>query len=163
MEDNNIQCWTIDERIAHHNKLLDEYIIQLNSCNTSARDHFEREKAIEEKKISELEEKKEKLLAEPRFLFLIAFESDKRVIVKLPTYIETEDEAKRHLTKIMKKLVQDNHVKLELGIYLGMIVRKSYYDDLDDQVNMSSFSCNENVYVVSESFVKTDKGVIFPY
>ena len=164
MEEENLSMiHTIDEGIDFHQKLLNDRIKQLEGNNTSGREIIEKDKVAEENKIRDLQEKKEKLLEEPRFLFLIASESDKRVIIKLPTYIETEAEAKRYLTIIMKKLIKDNHVNLELGIYIGMIVRKSYYDDLDDQVNMSTFSRNENVYVVSESFVKKENDVIFPY
>lgn len=154
---------TIDESIEFHQKLLDERKQQLEGCNTSGREKLENEKAAEEKKIKDLQEKKEKLLANPKFLFLIAFESDRRVMMTLPTYIETSGEAKYKGTRIMEKLIKDNNVQLELGRYLGLIVRKSYYDNLEDKEDICSFSRNENVYVMSEVFVQTDKGVFFPY
>ncbi len=78
MEEENLSMiHTIDEGIDFHQKLLNDRIKQLEGNNTSGREIIEKDKVAEENKIRDLQEKKEKLLEEPRFLFLIASESDK--------------------------------------------------------------------------------------
>ena len=154
---------TIDERIELHEKCLAEFENQLKmDLTTEARDILENNKKEEGHKLYILKEKKRKLLEKPHFLLLIANDATNKVIKTLPTYIETADEAKRNVVSIIDKVLTDNNVQLSLGHYLGIIVRKAFYDKMDDKLTVRAIFSNQDVHISSEEFVVTDKGIVFP-
>ncbi len=152
---------TIDERIDFHRQLLNEHIKQLENCNTSGRETIEKEKSKEEQIIETLIIKRNSLLSMPKFLFLIADEKQNKVIESISTYIETADEAKRFVVRIMEKLLEDNQVKMKLGNYIGIIVRKAFYEKMAEKETVSAIFNNRDTYVTSQIFVVTDNGVAF--
>lgn len=163
MEEEIKEYWTIDEKIDFHQKLLDARIKDLEGNYTSERKMLEKEKEAEEQTIDRLEELKRRLLEKPKFLFLIVSNVNCKVKNIYPTYIVTADEAKRYAESIIRKLLDDNHVHLELGAYVGIIVDKTLYYKLQGKETVRSiFTSKDKVYVNSKEFVVTDMGVKFP-
>ena len=159
MADNERGYRPIDERIEFHQGILKERIKQLEGCNTSGRNDIEVEIEKEEQKIRDLKELKRKLLENSKFLFLIASDSTCKVIKTLPTYIETSHDARLDAERIMKKLLNDNHVELPLGKYIGIIVYKSFYDTMIDKENVSSIFKDKNAYVTSKEIIASSAGI----
>lgn len=163
MEDYQLfSYFTLDERLAFHQKLLEDRKERLKGDLTDEdRRIIESYKKEEENNIERLEIRKQRLLEEPRFLLLIAATPDYKVLKPMPTYIETECEAKHYAESIIQKLLADNNVELEPGVYLAIIVRKSFYDKEKDKLNVSIFNSNKDVHVSDKVIQVTDEELIF--
>lgn len=152
--------FTLDQRIEFHQKCLQEREQQLQADMTDeARKAVEGYRNKEKEALDFLFNRKETLLTDPRYLFLIASESDCKVFQTISTYIETPEEAKHFAESIMRKMIEVKNVMLEIGTYRGLIVRKSYYDKEADKVDFRKFQNNRYVYIISKQIVVTDKGL----
>lgn len=155
-----VSYFTLDERLAFHQKWLEDRIERLKGdLSDEDRQIIESYKKEEEDIIERLENRKQRLLEEPRFLLLIASTSDYKVFKTLSTNIETECEAKYYAESIIRKLLADNNVNLDAGVYLAIIVRKSFYDKEEDKVSVSKFNCNSDVHITDKEIQVTDKGI----
>ena len=55
--------------------------------------------------------------------------------------------------------MDDNNVNLDAGVYLAIIVRKSFYDKEEDKVNVSKFNNNSDVHITDKEIQVTDKEI----
>ncbi len=157
-----ISYFTLDERLALHQGLMLDHVERLKGdLIDDDRQILENYKKEEEAIIKRLEIRKEQLLANPRFLLLIASTSDYQVFKTISTYIETADEAKFDAENIIRKLLADNNVILPPAVYLVIIVRKSFYDKEVDKINVSKFNNNINVHITDKELQITNKDVFF--
>lgn len=166
MEENKDRSWfTIDERLSVHQTRLNMCLKELKSELTDDnRQTFEKYKAEEEHEIYLLHSKKEKLLNSPTFLLLIANDIDNKVFITIPTYIEHADEAKYFSRATIGKLLISNNVQLDDGGYVGIIVRKAFYDKMSetDKIDVQSIFANNDVHVTSrEILVSNEETTIF--
>ena len=166
MEENKDRSWfTIDERLTVHQTRLNMCLEELKSELTEDnRQTFEKYKAEEEHEISLLNNKKEKLLNSPTFLLLIANDIDNKVFITIPTYIEHADEAKCFSRATIGKLLISNSVQLDNGGYVGIIVRKAFYDKMSEteKVEVQSIFADNDVHVTSrEILVSNEETIIF--
>ena len=114
-----ISYFTLDERLALHQGLMLDHVERLKGdLIDDDRQILENYKKEEEAIIKRLEIRKEQLLANPRFLLLIASTTDYQVFKTISTYIETADEAKFDAENIIRKLLADNNVILPPAVYL---------------------------------------------
>ena len=157
-----ISYFTLDERLALHQGLMLDHVERLKGdLIDDDRQILENYKKEEEAIIKRLEIRKEQLLANPRFLLLIASTTDYQVFKTISTYIETADEAKFDAEIIIRKLLADNNVMLPPAVYLVIIVRKSFYDKEVDKINVSKFNNNINVHITDKELQITNKDVFF--
>ena len=157
-----ISYFTLDERLALHQGLMLDHVERLKGdLIDDDRQILENYKKEEEAIIKRLEIRKEQLLANPRFLLLIASTTDYQVFKTISTYIETADEAKLDAENIIRKLLADNNVILPPAVYLVIIVRKSFYDKEVDKINVSKFNNNINVHITDKELQITNKDVFF--
>jgi hypothetical protein len=157
-----ISYFTLDERLALHQGLMLDHVERLKGdLIDDDRQILENYKKEEEAIIKRLEIRKEQLLANPRFLLLIASTTDYQVFKTISTYIETADEAKFDAENIIRKLLADNNVMLPPAVYLVIIVRKSFYDKEVDKINVSKFNNNINVHITDKELQITNKDVFF--
>jgi hypothetical protein len=157
-----ISYFTLDERLALHQGLMLDHVERLKGdLIDDDRQILENYKKEEEAIIKRLEIRKEQLLANPRFLLLIASTTDYQVFKTISTYIETADEAKFDAENIIRKLLADNNVILPPAVYLVIIVRKSFYDKEVDKINVSKFNNNINVHITDKELQITNKDVFF--
>jgi len=166
MEENKGRSWfTIDERLSIHQTRLNMCLEELKSELTDDnRQTFENYKAEEEHEIYLLNSKKEKLLNSPTFLLLIANDIDNKVFITIPTYIEHADEAKYFSRATIGNLLISNSVQLDNGGYVGIIVRKAFYDKMSetDKVEVQSIFADNDVHVTSrEILVSNEETTIF--
>ena len=155
-----VSYFTLDEQLAFHQKWLEDHIERLKGGLTDEdRRIIEGYKKDEEDIIERLAIRKQCLLEEPRFLLLIATTPDYKVFKILPTYIETEFEAKHYAESIIRKLLADNNVELEQGVYLAIIVRKSFYDKEKDKVNVRKFNSNKDVHITDKEIHFADEEI----
>ncbi len=157
-----ISYFTLDERLSLHQGLMLDHVERLKGdLIDDDRQILENYKKEEEAIIKRLEIRKEQLLANPRFLLLIASTTDYQVFKTISTYIETADEAKFDAENIIRKLLADNNVILPPAVYLVIIVRKSFYDKEVDKINVSKFNNNINVHITDKELQITNKDVFF--
>ena len=106
---------------------------------------------------------KDRLLQSPEFLFLIANKYECKVLLSIPTYIETQDEAKILTEALMSKYLEDNSISLDNGSYVGIIVRKAFYDELreTEKSDVQSIFKNNNVHVISKEIIVSGEGISF--
>lgn len=155
-----VSYFTLDERLAFHQKCLEDRIERLKGdLSDEDRQIIDSYKKEEEVIIERLEIRKQRLLEEPRFLLLIATTPDYKVFKILPTYIETEFEAKHSAGSIIRKLLADNNVELDPDVYLAIIVRKSFYEKEEDKINVSKFNTNRDVYVTDKEMQVTNEEI----
>ena len=161
MEEETVKSiFTLDERIALHQGNLGCYDKELNGEPTEeGRKQLELNKAEEEDIILKLQNRKARLLMNPRFLLLIANESDNKVFKTINTYIETQSEALFFANKIIKNLLEENHVKLEMGSYIGIIVRKAFYDRAAEKVSVPIILNDNGIHITSKQIVSSNDGV----
>lgn len=163
MEELEERSWfTIDERLSIHQARLDLCLEELKSNLTDDdRRIFETYKAEEEHEIYLLNSKKEKLLYNPFFLLLIANDIDNKVFKTIPTYIEIADEAKYYAKKTIENLLADNGVNLGLGRFVGIIVRKSFYERMRevDKFEVQRIFTDNDVYVTSKEILVSSEGI----
>jgi len=159
MEELKERSWfTIDERLSIHQARLDLCLEELKSNLTDDdRLIFEAYKAEEEHKIYLLNSKKEKLLDRPSFLLLIANVINNKVFKTIPTYIEHADEAKYFSKETIEKLLVNNDIHFDLGCYIGIIVRKAFYEKMSaiDKNEVQRIFADNNVYVTSREITIT--------
>ena len=135
---------------------LEELKSELTEDN---RQTFEKYKAEEEHEISLLNNKKEKLLNSPTFLLLIANDIDNKVFITIPTYIEHADEAKFFSRATIGKLLISNNVQLDDGGYVGIIVRKAFYDKMSetDKIEVQSIVADNDVHFTSREILVSNE------
>ncbi len=165
MAEKNERLWlTIDERYNCFQELLAKCEEGLKN-NPSAEDRklLEDNKAQNEHNICLLSSLKDRLLQSPTFLFLIANQYDCKVLLSIPTYIETQDEAKFLTEALMRKYLEDNNIPLDCGSYVGIIVRKAFYDKLSktEQSDVQSIFKGNNVHVISKEIIVSGEGISF--
>lgn len=163
MDKKNERTWrTIDERLSDCQANLEKCLEELkNNLNDNERQKLEKTKSNNEHNIHLLNCEKKRLLQCPTFLFLIANQFENQVLRTIPTYIETQDEAK-YLTEIaMKNLLENDDISLGVGSYVGIIVRKTYYNKLSDtdKVDVQKIFHNEGVYVTSKEIIVSRDGI----
>ena len=161
MEENRERSYfTIDEQLCILQKRLEVYQEELNSeLTVEDRQTFETYKAEVDEKMHLLVSRKEHLLQKPTFLLLIASDNDNKVFLTLPTYIETEDEAKFFAKSVIEKLLADNAVQLNDGGYIGIIVRNSLYKAMEDKVSVSQILANRKVYITSKQILASSDNI----
>lgn len=129
-----------------------------NETSETIRQQLEANIAKEEDELEKLKTRNERLLREPRFLFLLAKDDqNKDVFEEIPTSIETESEAKCLATKIINKLLADTQVRLKPGRYVGIIVRKAFYNENIDNNVVNVFN-NNQAFITSKEIVVTEQG-----
>lgn len=161
MEENRDRSYfTIDEQLCILQKRLEVYKEELSSeLTVEDRQTFETYKAEVDKKMHFWVSRKEHLLQKPTFLLLIASDNDNKVFLTFPTYIETEDEAKFFAKSVIVKLLADNAVQLNDGGYIGIIVRNSFYKEMEDKVSVSQILTNRKAYITSKQILAANDNI----
>lgn len=161
MEENKERSYfTIDEQLFILRKRLALYHEELNTKLTNEdRQKLEGFKAEGEDKIHILESRKTALLEKPTFHLLLASDVDYKVKHRVPTYIETSDEAKYFAKSIIKQLIQDNAIELADGGYIGIIVYRSFYEKMNDSETVSSILKDRDAYVTSKEIIVSCDGI----
>lgn len=98
-------------------------------------------------------------MGQTSFLLLIAEESNNKVFKCIPTKIQTESEGKLSTESTIKKCLCDSCIDLVKGRYIGIIVRKSFYDKLEEKEDVPAIFRNNDVYVFSKVIIISDKGI----
>lgn len=161
MEEGKERAWfTIDEKLFIYRERKNMYVEELKSELTDEdRKKFNLLKAENEVEIQKLESKIEHYLIRPTFLLLIANDIDNKVFKIIPTYIETEDEAKYFVNRTIKKLLIDNCVELKDGGYIGIIVRKAFYNRMTDKEEVKSIYEDRDAYITSKEIIVSSDGI----
>ena len=153
---------TIDELLSECQASLKKCLEELNSNpSTEERQKLDKTKSDNEQKIYTLNCEKESLLQCPRFVFLLANEFDNKVLISVPTYIVTQEEAKYLAETTMENLLVNNNINLRNGSYVGIIVRKANYDKLSDseKVDVQKIFHNNGVYITSKEIIVSSQGI----
>lgn len=95
-------------------------------------------------------------MEQSNFLLLIADEVENKVFASIPTTIKTEDEGILSAESFIKEHLTDSSISLANGRYIGIIVRKSFYDKLDKKDDVPTIFRNNDVYVSSKVIIITD-------
>lgn len=157
MSEKNERGWrSIDERLDYYQSHLKKCVEQLsNNPREEDLKRLEETKAENEHIIGLLNDEKERLLQSPKFLFLIANQYEYKLLWSVPTYIETQDEAKILTETSMRDYLEDNSIPLENGSYVGIIVRNAFYDKLSEteKLDVQSIFKNKNVHIISKEII----------